>query len=341
MNRAPSITVSIKTLNESKGIEKTIDSVRKQLQSYPHQIIVADSLSTDNTCELAIAKGAMVVCLDNAADRCCGIGHQLGWLYSEGDYLLLLDGDMELEPGFLDTAVDFLETNPEYAGVAGSVEMDEASNYEFRSRKKRLHLIYPQGDTDHLAGGGLYRRTVIEKIGYLTNLNLHAFEEGELGLRIQAAGYKLHRLSIPYFRHTSYAMPTFKMLFYRWKNGSLFSPGELLRCSWGKKHFYPALKIVKNEIIFTLYLFFFAISLLSFDSKIIIISLIPLIAFISLKSFKNKSLADGIQSVIVLALFSIGLLRGLFTRIKDPMQHPAVTVSNPQHIDAENENSLR
>lgn len=119
MNKTPSITVSIKTLNEAQGIEKTIDSVRKQLQPYPHQIIVADSLSTDNTRELAVAKDAMVVCLDNAKDRCCGVGHQLGWLFSEGDYLLLLDGDMELEPGFLDTAVAFLETHPEYAGVAG------------------------------------------------------------------------------------------------------------------------------------------------------------------------------------------------------------------------------
>ena len=130
MNKTPSITVSIKTLNEAQGIEKTIDSVRKQLQPYPHQIIVADSLSTDNTRELAIAKDAMVVCLDNAKDRCCGVGHQLGWLFSEGDYLLLLDGDMELEPGFLDTAVAFLEEHPEYAGVAGSVEMDDAANYE-------------------------------------------------------------------------------------------------------------------------------------------------------------------------------------------------------------------
>lgn len=163
MNKTPSITVSIKTLNEAQGIEKTIDSVRKQLQPYPHQIIVADSLSTDNTRELAVAKDAMVVCLDNAKDRCCGVGHQLGWLFSEGDYLLLLDGDMELEPGFLDTAVAFLETHPEYAGVAGSVEMDDAANYEFKSRKQRLHLIYPQGDTDHLGGGGLYRRSAIEK----------------------------------------------------------------------------------------------------------------------------------------------------------------------------------
>ena len=103
---------------------------------------------------------------------------------------------------------------------------DDASNYEFKSRKQRLHLIYPQGDTDHLGGGGLYRRAAIEKIGYLTNLNLHGYEEAELGIRLQAAGYKLHRLAAPYFSHASYTMPTFKMLAYRWKNGFLWAPGE-------------------------------------------------------------------------------------------------------------------
>jgi hypothetical protein len=29
-------------------------------------------------------------------------------------------------------------------------------------------------------------------------------------------------------------MPTFKMLTYRWKNGFLWAPGELLRNCWGK-----------------------------------------------------------------------------------------------------------
>ncbi|HCJ7422430.1 TPA: glycosyltransferase, partial [Citrobacter freundii] len=49
MDQKPFISVSIKTLNESECIEKTIDSIRKQLIDYPHKIIVADSLSTDNT----------------------------------------------------------------------------------------------------------------------------------------------------------------------------------------------------------------------------------------------------------------------------------------------------
>ena len=341
MNKTPSITVSIKTLNEAQGIEKTIDSVRKQLQPYPHQIIVADSLSTDNTRELAIAKDAMVVCLDNAKDRCCGVGHQLGWLFSEGDYLLLLDGDMELEPGFLDTAVAFLEEHPEYAGVAGSVAMDDAANYEFKSRKQRLHLIYPQGDTDHLGGGGLYRRSAIEKIGYLTNLNLHGYEEAELGIRLQAAGYKLHRLAAPYFSHASYTMPTFRMLTYRWKNGFLWAPGELLRNCWGKNHFPAALKIVRNELIFTLYILVLIICLLSLNPGLIIIALLPLLAFIALKAIKNKSLRDGVQSVINLSLFSAGMVRGLMNSVRDPMKQPAVTVSNPKHIQTEHENIIR
>ncbi|HBR6975538.1 TPA: glycosyl transferase, partial [Klebsiella aerogenes] len=254
---------------------------------------------------------------------------------------LLLDGDMELEPGFLDTAVEFLETHPEYAGVAGSVEMDDASNYEFKSRKQRLHLIYPQGDTDHLGGGGLYRREAIEKIGYLTNLNLHGYEEAELGIRLQAAGYKLHRLAAPYFSHASYTMPTFKMLAYRWKNGFLWAPGELLRNCWGKAHFPAALRIVRNELLFTLYLLVLLICLLTFNGKVIAIALLPLLAFIALKAIKNKSLRDGVQSAINLSLFSAGLLRGVINSVRDPMKRPAVTVSNPQHIDTENENSLR
>lgn len=341
MTNLPSITVSIKTLNEAEGIEKTIDSVRKQLSKYPHQIIVADSLSTDNTRELAQAKGATVVCLDNASDRCCGVGHQLGWLYSDGDYLLLLDGDMELEAGFLDTAVNFLQENAEYAGVAGSVEMDDASNYEFKSRKQRLHLIYPLGDTDHLGGGGLYRRSAIEKIGYLTNLNLHGYEEAELGIRLLAAGYKLRRLPVPYFRHASYTMPTFKMLAYRWKNGFLWAPGELLRNAWGKKHFPAAFKIVRNELIFTLYLLMVIAVLLSAQPLLIAIAMLPLLLFIAAKAFKNKSLRDGVQSAINLSLFSAGLLRGIVNKPKNPMTPPAVTVVYSHYSKDENENTLR
>jgi len=64
----PFITVSIKTFNEAECIEKTIDSIRRQIGEYPHKIIVADSLSTDNTQQLASDKGVMVVSLTEPTD---------------------------------------------------------------------------------------------------------------------------------------------------------------------------------------------------------------------------------------------------------------------------------
>jgi glycosyltransferase involved in cell wall biosynthesis len=322
MANKPFITVSIKTLNEAECIEKTIDSIQQQIADYPHKIIVADSLSTDNTQQLASAKGVTVVSLTQPADRCCGVGHQLGYLYSEGEYLLLMDGDMELEKGFIDSAVTFLEAHPEYAGVAGTVEMDDAANYEFKSRKQRLHEIYPIGDCDHLGGGGLYRRVAIEKIGYLTNRNLHAFEEAELGMRLLHAGYKLHRLDVPYFSHTSHNMSTFKLLMYRWRSGYNQATGELLRSAWGRPYLSHVLRMVKNEIIFSIYMFLLLVSILTFNPEIIGVAILPLLAFIILKAIKNRSLANGLHSVINLAVLSAGLVKGLTHPVRDPMVPP-------------------
>lgn len=326
----PFISVSIKTLNEAECIEKTIDSIRGQLADYPHKIIVADSLSTDNTQQLASNKGVMVVSLTEPGDRSCGVGHQLGYLYSEGEYILLMDGDMELEPGFIDHAVAFLQDNPTYAGVAGTVEMDEASNYEFTSRKQRISKIYPLGDNDHLGGGGLYRRSAIADVGYLTNRSLHAYEEAELGMRLLTAGYKLHRLDVPYFRHTSHALPTLKMLWFRWKSGFHQAPGELLRSAWGKPYFREALNMVKNEVIFAGYILFVLIAFLTLDVSLIDIALLPLLAFILLKTLQNRSFKNGLNSVVNLAVLSAGLIKGLFHPLRDPRVPPSNKVVHDQ-----------
>lgn len=330
MTLKPFISVSIKTLNEAECIEKTIDSIHHQLAGYPHKIIVADSLSVDNTQQLASAKGATVVSLTREEDRSCGVGHQLGWLYSEGEFLLLLDGDMELEPGFIDQAVAFLNEHPEYAGVAGTVVMDDASNYEFVSRKQRINKIYPLGDCDHLSGGGLYRRSAIEDIGYLTNRSLHAYEEAELGMRLLHAGYKLRRLDVPYFRHTSYTMATFAMLVFRWRNGFHQAPGELLRSAWGKPYFRDALRIVKNEVIFSGYLIVLLLALLTLSSVIIGLVLLPLVAFTLLKMVRNHSAVNGLFSVINMMVRGVGVIVGFLRPPRDPQLPPDSKIIHEQ-----------
>ena len=328
MTSSPFISVIIKTYNEESGIANTITSIQEHMNKYPHKIIVADSLSTDKTQKIATQMGVTVVSLTNEEDRCCGVGHQLGYLHSEGDFLLLLDGDMKLEAGFIDHGISFLLEHPEYAAVAGAVEMDDVDSYEFKSRKQRIHQIYPIGDCSHLGGGGLYRKSVIDEIGYLTNRNLHAYEESELGMRLGLAGYKLHRLDVPYFSHTSYTMSSFELIKHRWKGGYLFASGELLKGSFGTPLFKKALSTVKNEAIFTLYLLLLISTLFTFNSLIIMLTALPLFAFITLKTIKNRSIKDALHSVINLSVFSAGLLRGLFLPLKSPTQPPQHKIIN-------------
>lgn len=98
---------------------------------------------------------------------------------------------------------------------------------------------------------------------------MHAYEEAELGLRLTDAGYKLRRLDIPYFSHTSHTLPTFKMLKHRWLSGYYRAPGELLRCSFGTPYFTRALKMVKNEAVFALYLLILLAALVTVNGSII------------------------------------------------------------------------
>ncbi|MCE7587206.1 glycosyltransferase [Vibrio fluvialis] len=322
MSEMPTVSVIIKTYNEEEGIAKTIHSIRDNLHAYPHEILVADSLSSDNTQTIALGLGAVVVSLVHGEERCCGVGHQLGYLHAQGEFLLLLDGDMQLAPGFIEKGIEFLHTHQDYAGVAGMVEMDDAVSYEFKSRKQRLHQIYPLGDCHHLAGGGLYRKSAIDHIGYLTNRNLHAYEEAELGMRLHQAGFKLRRLDVPYFHHTSYVMSTFALLRHRWRSRYLCASGELLKTSWGKPHFVQAVSTVKNELIFALYLLGVAFALLFLPWSWFGLALQPLAAFFTLKVVKNRSLRDAAQSVINLSVFSAGLIRGLGAALKDPATAP-------------------
>lgn len=320
------LSVIIKTFNEEANIGATIDSIRSNIHDINYEIIVADSLSLDATQQIALDRDVKVVTLNNADERCCGVGHQLGYLVSEGKYLLLLDGDMQLETGFIESAIKFLDDNQKYAAVAGAVEMDDSSNYEFKARKQKIAIIYPFGDVNHLGGGGLYRSSAIDEIGYLTNRNLHALEEGELGLRLTSAGYKLHRLDIPYFKHTSYELSTLELLKHRWNNGYLFSHGELLKSAYGKPYFMRAVKLIKSELVFTAYVMLVLLVLVFGGFSDLLISLLPLVAFWALKSLKNKSMQDGFMSILNLSSFSAGIIRGLLTPIKDPKEKPSYTI---------------
>jgi GT2 family glycosyltransferase len=83
--------------------------------STPYEVIVVDNDSRDGTAD-ALA-GRPVRLIRNAENRGFAEAVNQAYAASSGDLVLLLNSDIEFEPGALDVLVRFLEEQPQVAGV--------------------------------------------------------------------------------------------------------------------------------------------------------------------------------------------------------------------------------
>lgn len=249
------VSIVIKCLNEEKKIDEAIRSAlaaAAELGPLPLEVVVADGLSTDHTIARATrwAKSApvRVVQLLRKEDRGCGAGVELGFIRSRGDRVLFMDGDMTLLPGFLGRAMRYLDEHPDCAGVAGLMSEATVINGTDRIRT-RQGLNSRAGDQPWLNGGGLYRREALQSAGgYAGDPRLAAYEEADLGLRLQRAGWRLHRLDEPSMQHAGHAMPTWKVLMSRWRGRRYEAAGRLLKLHGSKPNGSRAWRLLAHPV---------------------------------------------------------------------------------------------
>jgi GT2 family glycosyltransferase len=232
-----SVSIVIKALNEEKNICAAIESSLAAVARVGGEVVLADSCSSDRTVELASKYPVRVVQLAHADERCCGAGPQLGYQHARGEYVYILDGDMKMCDGFLEEAVSFLAQHPEVGGVGGRLVELNHESLEYRERAARNHSHLQPGEVDRLDGGGLYRRIAIEEAGYLSDRNLHSYEEFDLGVRLRSMGWKLWRLPLPSCTHHGHDSPPYQLLKRRWKSKYVCGMGELVRGAIGQPHF--------------------------------------------------------------------------------------------------------
>lgn len=235
------VSIVIKTYNEAQHIDAALASVwaaRHEVPDHALDIIVADSLSEDGTAQAALRwtrwAPVRVVQLLHAQDRSCGAGVALGCAWARGDWLLLMDGDMELQPGFLRAALMRLHQQPRLAGVGGRIEEAAIRNGSDRIRHNNA-LGRKAGARPWLEGGGLYRRKALQSVGGIAaDPRLAAFEEADLGLRLTRQGWHLERLDVKAMKHHGHSEPTWRVLLSRWRSGRAAAAGRLLRLHGGR-----------------------------------------------------------------------------------------------------------
>lgn len=315
----PQVSVIIKALNEERHIRSAVGSALAAVAEVGGEVILADSASTDRTVEIARQYPITVVQIRNPMERRCGVGPQLGYQVARGDFIYILDGDMELDPAFLPVALAEMAANPRLGGVAGIVAEQSEASYQFRGRKRR-QVGAAAGDCAWLDMGGLYRATALREVGYFSDRNLHAYEEMDLGLRLADAGWSLRRLPVRGVVHHGRDESNLALLMKRWKSGYLDGAGEVLRAAVGRRYFFRVARtqwhLFAGLVIWLGLLG--GLAVLPFTWLPLISTLAALLALILFRTWRIGSFADALFGQVVWQVTSLAMVRGFLTSPRDP-----------------------
>jgi glycosyltransferase involved in cell wall biosynthesis len=310
------VSILIKALNEERRVVAAVESALAALASIGGEVVLADSCSSDRTVALASAYPIRIVQLAHADERCCGIGPQLGYQHCAGEFVYILDGDMEMLPGFLGEALEFMRTHPDVGGVGGRVVEMNTSSLEYLARVERGMGHMQAGEVDRLDMGGLYRRAAVEQSGYFSNRNLHSYEEFDLAVRLRVNGWKLWRIERDAVRHHGHDAPPYQLLVRRWRSRYICGLGELVRAAWGQPHMKLALTGVRELRLYIAVLAWWLVLLgcllvpLPWTLRAGLFALIAAAPLV-LMAWRKRSLRKAAFSVVSWCFNAAGLLRGL------------------------------
>ncbi|WHZ09670.1 MAG: Putative glycosyltransferase [Burkholderiaceae bacterium] len=320
------VSIIIKALNEERNIAATIESALRAAATVASEVVLADSCSTDATVELATRYPVRIAQLAHAGERCCGVGPQLGYQHSNGEFIFVMDGDMLLRAGFLEQALAFLVAHPQAAGVGGFVVERNTASLEYAARIERKPAHLAAGQVDRLDGGGLYRRSAIEAAGYLSDRNLHAYEEFDLAARLRALNWQLWRLPVPAVDHFGHDEPPYRLLMRRWRSRYAWGLGELIRAAVGRPHLHLVLRGLRELYLYILVLIWWlvlvSVPLWPLSAPLRIGAFCTLVVIpMMLMVWRKRSADKALYSVASWCVNAAGLVCGVL-RPRQPVRDP-------------------
>lgn len=186
--------------NEGERLVRCLHSV----EGLSAPTVYVDSNSSDHSVANAQAAGVQVVALDMskpfsaARARNAGVERLLEQS-PDIEFIQFLDGDCELEPGWIAAAFAFLDRNPKTAVVCGRrrERFPEASTYNLLCD---MEWDTPIGSALFFGGDALVRRTAFVAVGGY-NPALIAGEEPDLSIRLRQIGWEIWRIDQPMTLH--------------------------------------------------------------------------------------------------------------------------------------------
>ncbi len=236
----PLLSVVLISRNQEGNIARLIESVLRGTAFVSScEIVLVDSASTDQTVAIASRYPITVLQLHSDQHLSSHAGRYTGYQQTRGEFVLFLDGDMELEVSWLEHALPIIQRMPEVGVITGPrIDLDIDSKPEDKPS------FYPPAedifdDIDHGGGAAMYRRSAIEEARGPFNPYLHSDGEPELCIRIRHTGYRVIRLERLMIYH--YSPPEWDISTIRGRHARklYIGYGQATRYHLGTEMFWP------------------------------------------------------------------------------------------------------
>jgi glycosyltransferase involved in cell wall biosynthesis len=192
-------TVGVCVKNSERTIKGAIAGILNQ--NYPReqmQVIIVDGCSTDRTLPIIknmISETDMSVEILSDKGKGLGAARQTVVDNAKGNYIVFVDGDVELQEDFVQKQVDFMEKNPKVATAVGKYMFKEG-NLLSTVWSLCCHVVPPMG-TD----GTIFRLEALRQVeGFDENIR-GAAEDTDVILRIRKKGWEISANEEAQFYH--------------------------------------------------------------------------------------------------------------------------------------------
>ncbi|MCC6765499.1 MAG: glycosyltransferase family 2 protein [Deltaproteobacteria bacterium] len=312
---AHELGVVIITRNEAARVAACIESVLRAIKpSFANaDVVVIDSDSSDDTTAIA-ARYPVRVFRYRALRMSAAAGRWIGAQRIGAPYVLFLDGDCELVPGWLELAIVRMRLDPTLGVIHGA------------RRNVENGVVDTTSMTNALGGTALYRREALIRCkGF--NPFIIACEEQELRIRLEAAGYRAVHTIEPMLLHHTIKKETIAGMWRRYSAGMQGGPGQVLRIAWRDGLFLKHARRFNRYIATAVYLLAGALAALATP----IASPVPLLAWAFLGAlsvaglaWRRRSVRDATFIVADWTSVAIGSLRSF---VESPRPHEDFTYS--------------
>lgn len=234
------MSVGIVVIGRNEG--ERLKGCLRSIGGYP--CVYVDSGSSDGSLEFARSINVLCVELDMAmpftAARARNAGFGALMLHiPDLRYVMFVDGDCEIQPGWVEKAASALTADVDVAGVCGR-RRERYPNSSIYNRLCDIEWSTPVGVTESCGGDALYRVDALQQVGGF-DPSFIAGEEPELCFRLRQAGYKIHRLDAEMTLHDA-DMFTFRQW---WKRAERSGYAFFLNA---RKHGGSAEKFKRREV---------------------------------------------------------------------------------------------